>query len=130
MLTTIPIPNTVTQQFLTNYARMKVFVSKHKQVIQWNLRIMNTLGPATLSFIERLSSLRRLKCISIIAGLHTGFFNGGGTHISAASKGSGGMLPQKIFHILRWTLTKFWGGETQAGGGKSQCAPPSVCNPE
>ena len=22
------------------------------------------------------------------------------------------------------------GGETQAGGGKSQCAPPSVCNPE
>ena len=39
------------------------------------------------------------------AGLHTGFFYGGGTHISAASRGSGGMLPQKIFCILRWTLT-------------------------
>ena len=30
---------------------------------------------------------------------------GGGTHISAASRGSGGMLPKKIFCILRWTLT-------------------------
>ena len=29
----------------------------------------------------------------------------GDTHISAASRGSGGMLPQKIFCILRWTLT-------------------------
>ena len=29
--------------------------------IQWNLRIMDTLGPGILSFIERLSSLRRLK---------------------------------------------------------------------
>ena len=29
----------------------------------------------------------------------------GGGHISAASRGSGGMLPQKIFCILRWTLT-------------------------
>ena len=27
---------------------------------------MDTLGPAILSFIERLSSLRRLKCTSII----------------------------------------------------------------
>ena len=29
--------------------------------IQWNLRIMDTLGPSILSFIERLSSLQRLK---------------------------------------------------------------------
>ena len=29
----------------------------------------------------------------------------GGTHISVASRGSGGMLPQKMFCILRWTLT-------------------------
>ena len=29
----------------------------------------------------------------------------GRTHISAASRGSGGMLPQKIFYILCWTLT-------------------------
>ena len=40
-------------------------------------------------------------------GLHTGFFMGGegGTHISAASRGSGGLLPQKVFCILCWTLT-------------------------
>ena len=30
---------------------------------------------------------------------------GGGGHISVASRGSGGMLLQKIFCILRWTLT-------------------------
>ena len=30
-------------------------------------------------------------------GLHTGLFFGGGTHISAASRGSSGMLPQKSF---------------------------------
>ena len=30
---------------------------------------------------------------------------GGGGHISVASRGSGGMLPQKMFYILRWTLT-------------------------
>ena len=29
----------------------------------------------------------------------------GGGHISAASRGSSGMLPQKIVCILRWTLT-------------------------
>ena len=29
------------------------------------------------------------------------FFMGGGIHISAASRGSGGMLPQKMFCILR-----------------------------
>ena len=39
------------------------------------------------------------------AGLHTGFFFMGGTHISAASRGSSGMLLQKIVCILRWTLT-------------------------
>ena len=32
----------------------------------WNLWIMDTLGPVILSFIERLSSLQRLKCTSII----------------------------------------------------------------
>ena len=34
--------------------------------IQWNLQIIETLRPAILSFIERLSSLWRLKCTSII----------------------------------------------------------------
>ena len=64
------------------------------------------------------------------AGLHTGFFYGGGTHISAASKGSGGMLPQKIFYILCWTLTKFWGGgKLKLEGGNPSAPPPSVCNP-
>ena len=29
--------------------------------LQWSLRITDTLGPGILSFIERLSSLRRLK---------------------------------------------------------------------
>ena len=45
-----------------------------------------------------------LPCVELIPGLHTGFFYGGGTHISAASRGSGGMLPKKIFCILRWTM--------------------------
>ena len=52
--------------------------------MQWNIVfiIIQTQIPKTLS------------------GLHTGFFYGGGTHISAASKESGGMLPQKFFCIL------------------------------
>ena len=29
---------------------------------------MDSLGPAVLAFVERLSSLRRLKCTSIIEG--------------------------------------------------------------
>ena len=33
----------------------------YTDIVQWNLRIMDTLGPGILSFIERLSSLRRLK---------------------------------------------------------------------
>ena len=49
------------------------------------------------------------------SGLHTGFVYWGDTHISAASRGSGGMLPKKIFCVLRWTLTQFWGG---GGGGE------------
>ena len=34
--------------------------------VQWSLRIVDTLGPAILSFIERLSSLWRLRCTSVI----------------------------------------------------------------
>ena len=34
--------------------------------IKWGSTVMDTLGPAILPFIERLSSLRRLKCTSII----------------------------------------------------------------
>ena len=34
--------------------------------IEWNLEIMVTLGPAILSFIERLSSLQRLKCTKCV----------------------------------------------------------------
>ena len=29
--------------------------------VQWNLRIKDTLGPVVLSYVERLSSSRRLK---------------------------------------------------------------------
>ena len=53
----------------------------------------------------------------------------GGTHTLV--RPLGGLVacsPRKIFCILHWTLTYFWGGGggggTQAGGGKSQCAPP------
>ena len=52
------------------------------------------------------------------AGLHTGFFYGGGTHISAASRGSGENF---LYSTLDFDLIL---GGTQAGGGKSQCAPP------
>ena len=54
------------------------------------------------------------KCM-YVQGCIQDFFYGGGTHISAPTRGFGGMLPQKIFCIQRWTLTKFWGG---GGGGK------------
>ena len=35
--------------------------SKFVKDIQWNLGMKDTLGPAILAFIERFSSLRRLK---------------------------------------------------------------------
>ena len=55
----------------------------------------------------------------------------GGTHISVASRESGGMLPQKIFlYSMLDSDLILGGGGTQAGGGKSQGPPPhSVCNP-
>ena len=58
--------------------------------------------------------------LSPYAGLHTGFFYGGGggdTHISAASRRSGGMLPQKFFVFSV-------GQELPV-----HPSPPSVCNP-
>ena len=56
-----------------------------------------------------LDAVRLLPSIPPVArqGCIQDFFMGrGGTHIIAvASRESGGMLPQNIFCILRWTLT-------------------------
>ena len=47
--------------FATNYA-----TSSHGNRIQWDLFIKDTLGPANLFTVERLSTIQRWKCINTI----------------------------------------------------------------
>ena len=52
---------------------------------------------------------------------------GGGTHISAASRGLVACSPRKFLYSTLDSGLILGGEETQAGGGKSQCAPPPLC---
>ena len=50
---------------------MKHFLYRETSILlQWNSELWTHLGPAISSFIERLSSLQRLKCTSIIEKGH------------------------------------------------------------
>ena len=44
----------------------------HLTVLQWNLQIKDTLGPLSLSFVRRLSSLGGSKCIRTIGKTYFG----------------------------------------------------------
>ena len=63
LLTTQPCIYSVRlgQVFKGNISVRIVIVIPHQQSLQWNLRVKDTMGSATLSFVERLSFSRRLK---------------------------------------------------------------------
>ena len=61
------------------------------------------------------------------------FFMGGGHTLVRPLGGLVACSPRKFLYSTLDSdliLGGGGGGGTQAGGGKSQCSPPSVCNPE
>ena len=49
----------ITKQLTSGSCSYKVHIRMYVYIIQWDLSVKDTLGPANLSTVERLSTLQR-----------------------------------------------------------------------